>query len=235
MRAPIVRASTSVATLATWWSPNAMCSSTVCARRVRVRVVGHVPGVAVRLAAIPERLDQRQQQRPDQLVRVGRIEHRRERVEVDRAREQQAVVHRRHDQHRAREVGRHRGQRAAGDARPGCRPSSRAGACRSAGPLASQNARLAAKPFGWIIARPRKRKLSMPCWSRSASSGKSRQVLQDRDRVGHVAARHADPVGRAQHHPVLAGDREAADAVHLARAAEQAVAVERHPARRGRA
>ena len=31
IEAPIVRASISVATLATWWSPNATCSSTVCA------------------------------------------------------------------------------------------------------------------------------------------------------------------------------------------------------------
>ncbi len=72
--APIVRASTSAVTFATWWSPNATCSSTSCARRARQRVGRHVVRVAVRLAAVPEQLDQRQEQRPLELVRVVVVE-----------------------------------------------------------------------------------------------------------------------------------------------------------------
>ena len=41
-------------------------------RRVRVRVGGHVLRVAVRVRAVPQLLDQREQQRPLELVRVAR-------------------------------------------------------------------------------------------------------------------------------------------------------------------
>ena len=116
-REPIVRASTSVATFATWWSPNERSWSTLCCGVFGSGSLGHVPGVAVRLAAVPEHLDQRQEQRA--LERgSGRTASRteRERVEVDAALEQQAVVHRAHVEHRAVEVGRDRGERAARDA-----------------------------------------------------------------------------------------------------------------------
>ena len=45
-------------------------------RRVRQRVAGHVVRVAVGLAAVPEGLDQGQDQRPLELVRVVRVEDR---------------------------------------------------------------------------------------------------------------------------------------------------------------
>ena len=50
------------------------CSSTWCGGVFGQRVVGHVVGVAVGLAAVPEQLDQRQDQRPLELVRVVLVE-----------------------------------------------------------------------------------------------------------------------------------------------------------------
>ena len=73
-------------------------------RGVGVRGRGHVPGVAVRLAAIPQHLDQRRQQRVLELVRVVGVEHRAEGVEVDAASDQQAIVHRADVEHGAVEV-----------------------------------------------------------------------------------------------------------------------------------
>ena len=60
-RAPIVRASTSAVVSDTWWSPNATCMSTRCAGS-RQRPGGHVLGVAVGLAAVPQQLDRAEQQ-----------------------------------------------------------------------------------------------------------------------------------------------------------------------------
>ena len=86
------------------------------AGRVRQRVAREVLRVPVGLAAVPQELQQRQDQRALQPVGIGLVEHRRERVEVDAARQQQAVVHGPDVEHRPREVRRHRGQRAARDA-----------------------------------------------------------------------------------------------------------------------
>ena len=175
MRAPIVRASTSVATLATWWSPNAMCSSTLCAGRVRVAGRWSCAGRSRRARRGPRASGSATaaaaaSARPG---RPGRAPARR--VEVDRAGQQQAVVHRRHDQHRAREVGRDGGQRAARRCRPGCCRSRTGGACRSAG-QPSRKARLDAKPFGWIIARPRNRKFSDPLLQAVGEGREAREV-----------------------------------------------------------
>ena len=115
-RAPIVRASTSAVTLATWWSPRATCSSTLCARRAGQRVVRHVVGVPVGVAAIPQHLDHREQERALEQVRVGRAEDGAVGVEVDAAVEQDRVVHPGHAEHGAGEVGRERRERAAEDA-----------------------------------------------------------------------------------------------------------------------
>ena len=75
--APIVRASTSVATLATWWSPNAISISTLCAGVSGSGSVVMWSRVAVRLAAVPHHLDHRQEQRPLALDRIGRVEDQR--------------------------------------------------------------------------------------------------------------------------------------------------------------
>ena len=63
-------------------------------RGVRRRVVGHHMGVAVRLAAVPEHLHQLEEQRMLDLGPVGAVEQRPVEVEVDRARQQDRVVHR---------------------------------------------------------------------------------------------------------------------------------------------
>jgi hypothetical protein len=86
------------------------------ARRVRIGITRHVPGVAVRLAAVPEDLDQRVDQRALGLLGIARVQDRGERAELGAAREQDAEVHRWDDQRRAVEVRRHRRQRPAEDA-----------------------------------------------------------------------------------------------------------------------
>lgn len=79
------------------------------------RIVGQPVGVTVGLTAIPEHLDQIEDQRPRSFIRIRRIENLGELVEVDRARQQGRVVHRRHAKRRAGEVRGNRGQRAAHD------------------------------------------------------------------------------------------------------------------------
>ena len=68
-----------VVTFATWWSPKAMWSSTRVRGRVRVGVAREVLRRSRRGRRGPTALDQRQDQRPLELVRVGRVEQRRER------------------------------------------------------------------------------------------------------------------------------------------------------------
>ena len=158
--APIVRASTSACQVVTWWSPKPTFISTSCGGRVRQRVVGHPVRVAVRLAAVPEHLDQRERERLRHRVGVGRLEDRRVGVEVDRAVEQDRVVHRRHAERRAGEVGRDRGQRAAQDPALAVAVVVEAGGVDRGGLAGSawftRNAVLLANPSGWIIRRPRK-------------------------------------------------------------------------------
>ena len=60
----------------------------------------------------------------------------------------------------------------------------------------------------------------------------ARQVLQDPDGVGDVVLRHPDPVGGAHQHVVLVAELLDVVRAHLARVAEQAVAVQRRPRRR---
>ena len=69
--APIVRASTSAAKWVTWWSPSATFIRTRCAGVFGERIARHPVCVAVRLATVPEHLDQRQRQRALGLVRIA--------------------------------------------------------------------------------------------------------------------------------------------------------------------
>ena len=137
-------------------------------RRVRQRIVGHVVRVAVRLAAVPEHLHEREDQRPLELVRVvvveaeGGIDRPRER-RVDRAEElalrvgrevrarlqQGRVVHPGHAEHGALEVRGERGERAAHDPALAVAVVEEARACRSAElPAASWKAALRREPVG---------------------------------------------------------------------------------------
>ena len=85
-------------------------------RRIGQRVGRHPPRVTVRLAAVPQQLDDVEDQRSRFFVGIGRVQEFCELVEVDRTRQQHRVVHRGHAQRGAREVGRDGGQRAAHDA-----------------------------------------------------------------------------------------------------------------------
>ncbi len=64
VEAPMVRASVSAATFDTWWSPNAMCMSTVWAGVPGSGIGGDVVGVAVGLGAVPLELDGHQPEQP---------------------------------------------------------------------------------------------------------------------------------------------------------------------------
>ena len=197
------------------------------ARRVRIVVPGHVLGIAVRLGAVPERLDQRQRQRSLELVGVGRVEHLRERVEVDAAREQHAVAHARHDQRRAVEVGRHGGERAAEDAAlAATRVEEPAGVDQRAAVELKRGVRCEALRVDHRASQ--EHEVDHRLLEAIRQRREARELLQDRDGVGDVPVGHADPVGGAEHDAVLRGDLAAADAVYLTGAAEQPVAVERH-------
>ena len=134
MRAPIVRASTSAVTFATWWSPNATSQSTWCAGVPGIRVVGHVlrrsrrprPGPRASARARSRRCGRARRGTPGS----GSAWYV---VEVDAALQQRAVVHRRDAEHRVRPLGRDRGDARRRGCRPGCcrrrRPCRRAPAC----------------------------------------------------------------------------------------------------------
>ena len=200
------------------------------ARCVRQRVAGHVPRVAVGLAAIPERLDQGQQQRPLEAVGVGPVEHRAERVEVHAALHQQAVVHRAHVEHRAVEVRGHRGQRAPGD------PALAVAVVEEAARVDQRALRVPEGQAGGKALRVHHRPPDVEEVQEALLEpvGQGRelgQVLQRAERVGEVVLRHPDPVGRAHEHVVLVAELLDVVGTHLPGVAEQAVAVQRRPRR----
>ena len=110
-----MRASISLAQLVTWWSPNATVIRTEWRGVPGSGSARQVLRVAVRLAVVPQVLDEREQQRAIERVRVAAVEDLRELGEVAAPRQQQRVVHARDVQRRAREVGVDRRQRAAED------------------------------------------------------------------------------------------------------------------------
>ena len=94
------------------------------------------------------------------------------------------------------------------------------------------NAGSLSKPCGWIISRPRNRKLTKPCCARSASVGKFERSPRIVTTFGRSCVGHADPVGRAEHEVVLVCHRLDVAGGDLVVAAEQPVPVERRRAGR---
>ena len=197
------------------------------------RVAGHVVRVAVRLAAVPEVLDQREDQRPLELVRVVRVQELRVLVEVDAAPQQRRVVHARHAEHGAVEVGRERGQRAAHDPALAVAVVEQARGVdhrlRLRRPCRTGTPGSLVKP-GRVDHQPAQvHEVDEPLLGAVGERGEVREVAEDRGDVRQVLGRHAGPVGGAEHEVVLVGHRLDVAGGDLARAAEQAVAVERRP------
>ena len=189
------------------------------------------------LAAVPQDLHQREDERPLELVGIGRVQHQGELVEVDAAREQEAVVHRPDVEHRPREVGRHRRQRAAGDP---------ALAVAVVEEPAGVDERLAVPPEGRVgrqAARvherpPEEQEVQEALLEAVGQRREPREVPEHRDGVGDVLLGHPDPVARADQDVVVVAELLDVVGPDLARVPEQPMAVERRArrgARRGRA
>ena len=194
-------------------------------RRVRRRVVRHVPRVPVGLAPVPEDLDQREQQRPLQLVRVGGIQNRRVHVEVHAAREQQAVVHRAHVEDGAIQVRGHGREPAA--RYPALAVSVVEEAPRvDQRPAVPLEGGVGGEAAGVDQRPPDEQEVEEALLEAVGQAREPGQVLQDAHGVRHVVLRHADEVRAAHEDVVLVAQLLDVVGPHLAGVAEEAMAVE---------
>ncbi len=198
-------------------------------RRVGERIVGHVRGVAVALAAVPHDLEQVEHDRADPEVGVGRVEHALVgRVVLGALQQQTAEVHAADAEHGAGEVGRHRGQRAAED--PALRVA-----------VVAQRARVDQRLAGGAEGRvdretervghrpPEEHRVEDPLLEAVGEAREAVEVLEDAQGVGDVVLGHPAPRRRAEREVVLLGHVLDVAGEDLVGRAEQAVAVERDP------
>ena len=197
-------------------------------RRVGQRVGGHPLGVAVRLTPVPQQLDDVEYQWPRFFVGVARIQQFCELVEVDRAWQEDRVVHRRHAERRAREVGGHRRQRPAHDAALAVAVVVQVMRVQRRGRV--QCSVLVEGFVGRKAGRADHRAaevelVEQPLLQAVGELWELREVLRRRNRRWQVRQGHADLIGRALDDVVPLGEAALWTGGDLARFAEQAVAV----------
>ena len=196
-------------------------------RSVRIRIGRQVLDVAVRLAAVPEHLDEAEAEAPREGIRIRRDEQRGELVEVDAARDQQRVVRGADREHRAREVLRDRGRRAAEDAALARADEEQVGPERGASVDLERG--MAAEAARVDHRAAEKQEVQVRLLQAVGQGTEVRQVAQHSGDEPDVPGRHADVVGRAERD--VHQCRRLADSDHLCRRAEEPVAVERRARR----
>ena len=203
----------------------------VVLRRSRQRLVRYVLAVTIRLAAIPEVLDRREQQHPLKPALVSGLEDQLIGVEVDAARQQQAVVHSSHAEHGAREVRRQRSQRATENG---------ALAVGVVVERAGVDRRLRRRAFEGLSGGEARRVdhqaaedqlVEQALLQAVGHRAELRHVAKQRDRVWNVLVGHPDLRRGAEHHVVLAGHVVDVARIDLVGRAEQSVAVKRRASR----
>ena len=201
-------------------------------RRVRQRVVGQLVDVAVGVGAVPQDLDDRQQQRPLELARVGRVQRHGVEREVLAAGQQRGVVDARYAENATVDVGRDGEHGAAVDAALAVAVVVRPGRV---------DERLEAVALVDLERRVRDQALRVDHQPREVEEvelallhvvGERREAVHvgvGLGRGGDVDGRHPLPVGRAVHEAVLLHHVRDLALADLALPAEQPVAVERRP------
>ena len=169
-------------------------------RRAGGRVGGDVVRPAVALAAVPQHVDQPEDQRALGLARVGRVEDRAVGLPVRGAAQQHGEVDPGHAEDRALEVGRHRGQRGAEDAALAVAVVVQAR--RVDEPLErrvrGQALRVDQQP-------PQVHLVEEALLVAVGERGEAREVAEQLDRVRDVLGGHAAPRRRAEREVVLGG------------------------------
>ena len=196
------------------------------------RPAGHVVRPAVGLAAVPEHLEERDQQAPRAAVRVGRLEDDVVGVEVHRARQEGAVVHRGHAEHRAPPVRRDRGGQPAEDGALRVRVEVQLRGVEQLRPAGALERGVRGEALRVREQPAQVERVDDPLLEAIRQRRELRDVLEDLDRVRDVVARHARPVGRAEREVVLRAHVLDVDLLDLRVGAEQAVAVEGDARRR---
>ena len=183
-------------------------------------------GVAVVLAAIPEHLDQREQEVAVERIGVGDVERHRVEVEVAAAAQEQRVVGAERAEDAALHVLRDRDHRAAEDP---------ALAVAVVVDRAAVEQRRAARVLERGVRREptrvaqqarEEREVEDPLLAAVGNHLEERQVDQRGRHVRQIAGREAEPVDRAEHVVVLAADVVDAVVGDRHAAVEQAVAVD---------